>query len=47
MNWNIFYIINQEFVNILLVGFIYTIMIASIFLAIRWLINSLKEDRED
>jgi hypothetical protein len=47
MNWNIFYIINQDFLNILFIGAVYTIMIASIFLAIRWLADSIKKDRED
>ena len=46
MNWNIFYIINQEFVNLLLLGFFYTIILGILFLTIRLMFNSIKEDND-
>lgn len=44
MNWNIFYLINKEFLDILAVGATYITMTASMFLAIKLLTDSLNNE---
>jgi hypothetical protein len=44
MNWEVFYSINKEFVNLLLLGFFYIIILGILFLTIRLMFNSIKED---
>jgi hypothetical protein len=46
MNWGLFYSINKEFVNLLLLGLFYTIILGGLFLTIRLLFNSIKEDED-
>jgi hypothetical protein len=46
MNWEVFYFINKEFVNLLLLGFFYTITLGILFLTIRLMFNSIKEDND-
>jgi hypothetical protein len=46
MNWNIFYIINQGFLDLLFIGATYFIMYVFFTLTIKALIKNLKEDME-
>ena len=45
MNWNIFYIINQGFLDLLFIGATYITMTASMFLAIKLLTDSLNNEK--
>jgi hypothetical protein len=44
MNWNLFYLINREFVDMLLLGFFYLIIIGGAMLSFKLLLNSIKDD---
>ena len=44
MNWNIFYTINQGFLDILLGGAIYFVMFSTLLLTIKYLIMNLEEE---
>jgi hypothetical protein len=44
MNWNVFYTINQEYLYLLLLGATYFVMVASVFLVLKYLMLNLKED---
>ena len=46
MNWNIFYIINKEYLDLLLLGATYFIMISSFLLTLKYLLLNLEEDME-
>lgn len=44
MNWNIFYIINQGFLDLLFIGATYFVMIAALLLTIKYLMMSLEQE---
>jgi hypothetical protein len=44
MNWNVFYLINQEYLYLLLLGATYFVMLSSVVLVVKYLMLNLAED---
>lgn len=47
MNWELFYFINRQFLDMMLLGLFYTITLGGLFLVIKLLLDNMKGDDND